>query len=114
MSIQAFARRHDPQTSRDAAASVVNLGRTQDAILFLLSEYGPQTDEKIADMFYTRNCWSIPRDQNLFSVMVSPSGLRSRRAELVRMGKIETCGIGKTASGRNCHIWRAVAEPAQM
>ena len=94
---QAHARASDPETSKSAARSVVNLGRTRDAILALLKAAGPATDEEIWDRYHV----AYPSRE-----AVSPSGLRSRRAELVRMGFVEACGEGKTVSGRACTIWR--------
>jgi len=94
----AHARRSDPQTSRDAAKSVTNLGRTRDRIIALLKAYGPLTDEHLVELFRTH---SEPR----FG-MATPAGIRSRRCELVRWGFVVACGEGKTASGRACQIWR--------
>lgn len=98
----AHARNSDPETSHQAAASVriANLGRTRDGIMDVLKVNGQQTDEQIWET-YSR--WhdlgrTVPRS--------SPSGLRSRRSELVRMGFVEACGTGKTASGRPCTIWK--------
>lgn len=94
---QAQARRSDPATSKAAAASVVNLGRTRDQILWLLRMYGPLTDEQIAER----------HDMQVLKPKASPSGLRSRRSELVRLGFIEDSGkTAPTSSGRQSTIWR--------
>ena|SRR5580765_1551521 len=106
---QAHARKSDPETSHAASRSVVNLGRTRDAILKILSS-GPRTDEQIAES-YTFGC------QRLNWPKRTPSGLRSRRSELVSMGFVEAAGgfnddgttwgiTGKTASKRNCIVWK--------
>jgi len=98
---QARARRSDPRHSHEAAASVQNLGRTREAIKKILKDYGPSTDERIALIYrgLLGKGESIPES--------SPSGLRSRRAELVKMGFVEDSGnTGRTAAGRPCSIWR--------
>jgi len=98
---QAHARRSDPQQSHAAARSVVNLGRTRDEIIRILLNCGPQTDEQIWREY-------VYRSTRKYSTMpkVSPSGLRSRRAELVKMGLVEQCGEGVTQAGRTCAKWR--------
>lgn len=98
---QAHARNSDPETSHQAAKSVslTNPGRTREAIMAILKQEGPLTDEWIwsrYSLWYARGR-TVPK--------ASPSGLRSRRSELVRMGFVEACGTGKTASGRACQIW---------
>jgi len=92
---KAFARKSDGRNSHAAAASVVNLGPVRDRIMDVLSCYGPMTDERIWETF---SLWiNAPK--------VSPSGLRSRRAELVKMKLVREVGTGKTKAGRNCSVW---------
>jgi len=93
----AHARKSDPQTSKDAAASVVNLGRLRNHILKLYRLAGWQTDEQL-----------IVNYRKIYGAasLASDSGIRSRRSELVKMGLVEKAGIGKTASGRACQIWK--------
>jgi len=106
---KANARKTDRPTSHMAAASVslVNLGRTKNCILSILRTCGPQTDEQIAKKFL--ELYGEKR--------ASPSGLRSRRSWLVDQGFVEAAGgfnedgttwgiTGKTASKRNCLVWR--------
>lgn len=91
---KAHARKTDGQTSRDAAASVQNISETQEQILGILRALGPLTDEEI---------------QSAFVGYCSPSGLRSRRAELVRLGKVrQNARKGLTAANRVCAIWEIV------
>ena len=97
---QAHARTSDPETSHAAARSVVNLGRTRDAILGILRAQ-PKTDEQIWVAYRLAFDQGIPEFPR-----VSPSGLRSRRAELVKMGRVEQCGEGVTQAGRTCAKWR--------
>ncbi|SRR5260370_29556067 len=96
---QAHARHTDPETSHKAAQSVVNLGKTRDLILKILKEHGPSTDERIYDIYSTmsRVHW------------VSPSGMRTRRIELVRLGKVKEAGILlATKSNRLAIVWQVV------
>lgn len=96
------ARRNDPATSKQAAASVTNLGRTRDAILWLLKNVGPLTDQGIAIEYEYELAThrQFPR--------VSGSGLRSRRSELVALNLVEDSGQrAKTGSGRQTIIWKA-------
>lgn len=94
---KARARSTDPRTSKAAAAKLVNLGPVRDAIINALYTFGPQTDEGIAAIF--RKYAAFPR--------CSPSGLRSRRSELVAMRLVEDSGeTGKTEMGNPAIIWR--------
>jgi hypothetical protein len=93
------ARAGDPQTSHDAAASVEHLRQSQIAVLATLVTLGePATDEQIADAY--RGRW--PRQ--------SPSGLRTRRSELVEAGLVEDSGVRVTMStGRKAIAWQVVS-----
>lgn len=92
------ARITDPQTSHDAAESVTNLTQTKRLILQVL-ETGAMSDEQLVNAFDTgTRVFGYPR--------VSESGLRSRRAELVRDGLVVDSGTRvKMASGRNAIVW---------
>jgi hypothetical protein len=92
---RAVARNTDPQTSWDAARSVTEIRPRQQAILDHLADHGPQTDEEIA-LFYK-------------GVRQSPSGLRTRRCELVEMGLVVDSGDRRRmASGRMAIVWDIV------
>jgi hypothetical protein len=52
------------------------------------------TDEQIVNRFASMN------------IAASPSGIRSRRAELVRAGKVVEHGESTTAAGNVCSVWR--------
>lgn len=90
----AVARNTDPQTSKQAAASLSSDAITegQAQILVILRRHGPLTDVGIFE-----------RSRNL-----SESGARTRRSELVRDGLVESCGTRPLASGRLGTIWRVV------
>lgn len=72
----ATARISDPTTSHDAAASVTNYISVQHAILDVVARWGPLTDEAIAD-----HVSRLP-------MKTTPSGLRTRRKELVELGML--------------------------
>lgn len=84
------ARHTDPQTSHDAANSVVEVTKTQLAIYKLLKK--PMTDEQLVER-YKAKAWA------------SDSGIRSRRSELVELGLIERKSEAKTRSGRKAIVW---------
>lgn len=88
---EAHARRTDPVESHQAARSVKNITAVQRAILNGLRT--PRTDEAL----YLYLKW--------VGVNVSPSGARSRRAELVTRGLVVRVGTSKTAAGRSCAVW---------
>lgn len=93
------ARRTDPETSHEAAASVTDLRARQAAVLVALRHLGPSTDERLVEQ-YPRIFPAVPQ---------SPSGLRTRRHELVAGGLVEWTGVKKViASGRQARVWRAI------
>ena len=92
------ARITDPATSHEAAESVKNVTATQAAILKLLTA-APMSDEDL--IWYYQQGWNnFPR--------ASESGIRSRRAELVKQGLVKDSGDRRRLqSGRNAIIWTA-------
>lgn len=93
------ARHTDPSTSHEAARSLTaeRLTETQSAILELLGSR-QMTDELIQrayDVGVADGAWSP----------ASPSGLRSRRAELVARGLVEEKDRDKTRFGRSTIVW---------
>ena len=96
------ARLTDRGTSHAAAKSVRNQTATHARIVDVLERSGPATDEEIAGYyFHLGQLFDWPP--------VSPSGLRSRRAELVDLGVIVESGKSRTKSGRSCTIWELAA-----
>lgn len=96
---QPVARATDPGTSWAAARSVTNLRESQAEILRLLQQHGPMTDEQI---FAHLQTWVDRKGK-----MISPSGARTRRAELVEKGLAEDSGKrALTKSNRQTVIWR--------
>lgn len=98
-SLVARARESDPETSHAAADSITpdKLRASQRAVLNVLRLRGGKgTDEQIAES-YTRGSWPAQ----------SPSGLRTRRKELVEAGLVEDSGERVTLpSGRDSIVWR--------
>lgn len=87
------ARITDPQTSHDAAESVTNVSPLKQVIIELLDK--PMTDPELFTQIRYR-----------YSMPVTESGVRSRRAELVRAGRIKDTGIRKQLlSGRLAIVW---------
>jgi len=111
---KAHARKDDPSTSKQAAASVTNLGPTRDLILLILRKCGPQADHDLIEYFL--NTARNDRDWEHLRRTTEQS-IRSRRKELCDMGFVEAAGgfnedgttwgiTGKTAAKRNCIVWK--------
>lgn len=94
------ARTTDPVTSHEAAASVSNLTKTQQTILDLFKRAGkPMTDNQLIGWYF----WAV---SNIEAPRASDSGIRSRRAELTRAGKLRDSGARhQLPSGRNAIVW---------
>lgn len=88
-----FARTTDPETSHEAAQSVTNITPLKQEILQRLMT--PMTD---ADLFALLKTSS--------RLIVTESGVRSRRAELVQAGLVKDTGARqKLNTGRNAIVW---------
>lgn len=96
---EARARRTDPSTSHAAARKVTNVAKVRNHILSILWARGPLTDPQIAEYYYNRVAdGSAP--------MASESGLRTRRAELVKRGLVHATGEReKLDTGRTATVW---------
>lgn len=89
------ARQTDPETSHAAAASVRNPGLDRERVFRVLDQEGPMTDEEI-----------LARCHTFYAPTISPSGARTRRAELVKEGRVVDTGAKKRLStGRMAIIW---------
>lgn len=105
---RARARNTDPDTSHRAADSVKRITETQEAIADLMRHIGrPMTDTEIAVRYAD---WRqhfgkvIPRS--------SPSGLRTRRSELVERKVVRDSGRREVLpSGRRAILWEIVEWP---
>jgi hypothetical protein len=100
----AGARRTDPATSHEAAARVENITESQRCVyLMLLTAALNDTDGFALYRKTAAVVASIP--------MMSESGYRSRRAELVAKGLVRDTGERvKLASGRNSIVWASIPE----
>lgn len=98
------ARRGDPSTSHDAAAGVEADERTwtHQRVVAILERHGPSTDQEIAHAYeYMARQYDWPP--------CSPSGLRTRRSELQRDGKVRDTGERRrTVAGRGSIVWALV------
>lgn len=99
----AVARRDDPGTSWEAADSVTGIRESQRVVLATLRRGGPMTDEQLLDQV-TRAL----QNGYLEAYRISPSGCRTRRAELVALGLVRDTGKRDlTVSGRHTIVWEA-------
>ena len=97
--IRPAARHTDPDTSHEAATSIHSMSAVQERIVEVLTRYQPATDEDI-EAFYGHLAILFDWPP------VSPSGLRSRRAELVFHGIVQASAeSGRTRTGRRCSMW---------
>ena len=98
-----FARKKDPKTSHDAADAVTHIAQTQKRILQLLEDYDQMSDVGILEcyrFFVETKGWNL----------VSESGLRTRRKELVFLGMVEDSGFRvKLDTGRTAISWQITA-----
>ena len=96
------ARRSDPDTSHDAADALdkpLAMNAKRSAVLRVLSACGPMVDASLISAYERQACLGHLPQQTAQSI-------RSRRAELVRMGLV--AAGGKRKVGRHLHtIWRA-------
>lgn len=96
------ARRTDPATSHDAARSIkaAALRASQEAVLKFLRRHGPATDVELVEGY--------PEWARALHPPQSPSGLRTRRHELVEAGAVvDTGDRAELPSGRKAIVWAA-------
>jgi hypothetical protein len=87
------ARTTDPETSHEAAMSVTNITPLKQEILQRLMT--PMTDTDLYQLLTTSS-----------RLIVTESGVRSRRAELVQAGLVRDTGERvKLATGRKAIVW---------
>ena len=90
-----LSRSTDPWTSFEAAESIEPIaGRQRREVYWTLAKYPDGlTDDALARL--------LPE--------YVPSGVRTRRVELQRMGRVVEAGVGRTRSGRKALLWRVDA-----
>lgn len=94
----AVARNSDPETSH-AAARGVKVSKGQQQVYDLLKAIGPASDERAYELARQRG------------MVISPSGLRSRRSELVKQhGKVRDTGqrVKSSTSNNMAIVWEAL------
>lgn len=109
------APKGDPKT---AAASIENLNDRQWAVWWVLSYYGPLTDEVAVeryDAFTGMNLRTVAYCNPDISPRLLPpqsaASIRSRRAELVRAGHVYDTGEKRaTSNGGQARVWAARSE----
>lgn len=93
MDAERRSRKTDPPTSRFGPLRQASVSELQQKILDTLKIGGPQSDNELVASL---EMWG------------SPSGIRTRRAELVKQGKVRDSGKRKrTGSGRNAIVWES-------
>lgn len=101
----ARARRSDPETSQAAARSVGGLNAKQRAVLALLRERGPMTDEALV-VDYALAAMTAAATDPAQAPEQSASGIRTRRRELADAGLVVDTGERrKSRSGRAAIVW---------
>src|SRR4051812_5383676 len=98
----ARARRTDPQTSHEAAASVQDEITSRRAVWQILRDRGPMTDYDLVSRYQKSAINGLVPFQ-------SESGIRTRRNELYERGWVKDTGQKmRMPSGRNAILWSAV------
>jgi hypothetical protein len=97
---EAHARNSDPETSHQAAASIDKLRVRQDEVLQVIRVFGPMTDTELVKVH-------AELADDLYQPQ-SPSGIRTRRSELVTRRLVRDSGAReRLASGRMAIVWEA-------
>ena len=106
MTDRARARNTDPATSHQAAASVDDLRTSQWYVLEYVKRNGPLTDEELVGGYTSTSFGAM--------CMQSPSGIRTRRKELVEKNLVHDTGErARLASGRKAIVWGYGPDPAR-
>lgn len=99
---RAHARRTDPETSHEAAASVENITERQAAVLRLSEELDPYTLEELVHEYRDPTSGSRGHERPA----QSESGIRTRHRELVDRDLVVDTGDRRTTrSGRQAIVW---------
>lgn len=109
VSDSAHARRTDPVTSHEAAASVEpeKMRASQAYLLAIIKDYAHVTDEELWGLYVDRSDGDRRMGGNPPKMTVS--GMRTRRSELVAKKKVRDSGLRRhTATGRRTIAWEAV------
>ena len=94
---EARARGTDPEESHIASRRV-SKGTQRAVVMRVLYEHPGIGNDEILELVRKRG------------VMATPSGLRSRRAELAKDGLVERCGTGLSRYGNPCGVFALTDE----
>lgn len=91
-----LARNTDPRTSHEAPGNKTTRATIRMNVLKILHKGGALSDEEIIGYYYA-----------MYGATASPSGIRTRRAELVDEGLVRPHAgkFGSTSTGRRCILW---------
>ena len=95
------ARWNNPATSKEADESIPleRVSEMQGKILTILRFHGPMSDETLIEHYL-----------DYWPDSATDQGIRSRRGELVRKGRVVDSGKrSKTKYGRACVVWRVAS-----
>lgn len=101
---KARARKTDPVTSHEAAATISEpVTHSRMKMVELLLQAQSMDDETLVDLFHSSAAIGLCK-------MASPQGIRSARANLVKDGKVQAVDgvFTKTRMGNNAHVWEWV------
>lgn len=97
------ARRHDPETSHEAASTTWCPSEVQANVLHLIRTHGPISDDFLYQRYYHAALVSG-------AVIPTPQSVRTRRAELVQAGLVQHSGLyALTETGRRAREWEAIS-----
>ncbi len=99
--MNAHARRTDPETSHQAAASVSDITDKQFAVLVCLRATGPVLYLELINAYEEAVRRGVMPAQ-------SESGIRSRRHELVEEGMAKSVNRRPNSRGRLATVWQAL------
>lgn len=93
------ARRTDPIESHEAADSNTNRREVMEAVLMILRDVGPMTDEELT-VFYQSHAHILPT--------AHADSPRKRRSDLVKAGLVRATAERRPIStGRSARVWEA-------
>jgi len=102
---EAHARKDDPETSHQAAASITpdKLSASQHAVYDAFGVTAQMSDEGLRALYKKERSKDWPQYE---WPAQSDSGIRTRRSELVRCGLLKDSGLRiKTVTGRQTIVW---------